>query len=78
MAGTLSVEAVCKTDAFKRIKDHLQKHAESPEMFSRTLALWVQYMNMLDILHKGRAHWKLGTSSKGYPGNAALPGSLGA
>jgi len=52
MAGTLSVEEVCKSDVLKRIKDHLQKHAESAKISSRTSALWVQYMDMLDILRK--------------------------
>lgn len=52
MAGTLSVEEVCKSDVLKRIKDHLQKHTESTKKSSRKSALWVQYMDMFDIVRK--------------------------
>ena len=52
MDGTMSVEETCLSDVLNRIKDRLQTHAESAKMSSRTSALWVQYMNMVDILRK--------------------------
>ena len=50
MARDICAEEVCKFDVLKRIKDNLQKCSESVKMSSRTSALWVQYMNMMDIL----------------------------
>ena len=47
MPGEICAEEVCMSDVLKRIKDSLQKHSET-----RTSALWVQYMNIIDILRK--------------------------
>ena len=52
MARDMCAEKVCMSNVLKRIKDNLQKHSESVKMTSRTSALWVQYMNMIDILRK--------------------------
>ena len=52
MARDISAEEVCKVDVLTRIKDSLQKYSESVKMSSRTSALWVQYMNMMDILRR--------------------------
>ena len=52
MTRDISAEEVCKVDVLTRIKDSLQKYSESVKMSSRTSALWVQYMNMMDILRR--------------------------
>ena len=52
MAGEISVEEVCSSNALERIKDSLKNHSESVKKSSRTSALWVQYMHMIDILRK--------------------------
>ena len=52
MDGTMFFEETCVSDVLNRFKDRLQTHAESAKMSSRTSALWVQYMNMVDILRK--------------------------
>jgi hypothetical protein len=52
MKGSLSAENACQTDAVLRIKDKLNKKIESLKSSSRTAALWLQYMDMVDILRK--------------------------
>ena len=52
MAGEMCAEEVCMSDVLKRIKDSLQKYSEFMKMSSRTSALCVQCMNIIDILHK--------------------------
>ncbi len=52
MSGDMCVEEVCSSNVLERIKDSLKKHSESMKKSSRTSALWVQYMNMIDILRK--------------------------
>ena len=52
MAGEISAKEVCSSNALERIKDSLKNHSESAKKASRTSALWVQYMHMIDILHK--------------------------
>lgn len=52
MDGTVSSEEASQFDVLVRIKDCLKKHIESTKMTSRTSALWVQYMEMQDILRK--------------------------
>ena len=80
MAGNVCAKEVCMSNVLKRIKDSLRKHSESVKMSSRTSALWVQYMNKIDIptqIHQSRTHWKLGIVSTGNPGrHASLHGSL--
>ena len=50
--GSMSPEEVCSADVLKRIKDQLPKHATSSKASSRTVALWVKYMEMVDVLRK--------------------------
>ena len=50
MTGDMCAKEVCMSNALKRFKDSLWKHFESVKMSSRTAALWVQYMNMIDII----------------------------
>ena len=79
MDGTISAEEASQSDVLVRIKGRLQKHIESIKKTSRTSALWMQYMDMQDILRKYiacRAHWKLAITSAGYPGHATLSGSI--
>ena len=52
MAGEISAEEVCSSNVLERIKDSLKNHSESVKKSSRTSALWVQYMDMIDILRK--------------------------
>ena len=52
MAGEICAEEVCTSDVLKIVKDSLQKHSEFTNMSSRTSELWVQYMNIIDILQK--------------------------
>ena len=52
MAGEISAEEVCSSNVLERIKDSLKNHSESVKDSSRTSALWVQYMHMIDILRK--------------------------
>ena len=46
------MEEICESDVLHRTKDRLQTHAGSANMSSGTSALWVQYMNMVDIIGK--------------------------
>ena len=51
MKGMVSAEQVCQDDVIAKINDALQerkKHLKS----SRTAAMWLQYMDMIDILRK--------------------------
>ncbi len=52
MGGEISAEEVCSSSVLERIKNSLKNHSESQKKSSRTSALWVQYMNMIDILRK--------------------------
>ncbi len=52
MGGEISAEEVCSSSVLERIKNSLKNHSESLKKSSRTSALWVQYMNMIDILRK--------------------------
>ena len=52
MAGEISAEEVCSSKVLERIKDNLKNHSDSMKKSSRTSALWVQYMHMIDILRK--------------------------
>ena len=52
MAKDVSAEDVCTSHVLERIKNSLQKHSEAVKMSSRTAVLWVQYMNMVDVLRK--------------------------
>ena len=50
--GTISTDEVCMSDVLKRINDLLGRYKESQKAASKTSALWVQYMDMVDILRK--------------------------
>ena len=50
MGSTLPLEEVCTSEVIKRIQIRLKERKES--MTSRTARLWVQYMNMVDILRQ--------------------------
>ena len=52
MSRDMSAEEVCSSNVLEEIKDSLKKHSESVKKSSRTSALWVQYMSMIDILRK--------------------------
>jgi len=49
--GSLTVEDVCKSATISRIDDVFQSKKQSLKI-SRTAALWLQYMDMIDILRK--------------------------
>ena len=51
MKGMLSAEQVCQDDVIAKINDALQERQEHLKS-SRTAALWLQYMDMIDILRK--------------------------
>ena len=51
MQGSMSADQVCQADVLTRIKNALQKGTKSLQS-SRTAALWLQYMNMVEILRK--------------------------
>ena len=50
MAGEMRAEEVCMSDVLKRVKNSLHKFSALLKMSSRTSALWVQYMKIIDIL----------------------------
>jgi len=52
MGGEISADEVCSSSVLERIKNSLKNHSESLKKSSRTSALWVQYINMIDILCK--------------------------
>ena len=52
MSGDMCAEEVCLSNVLERIKECLKKYCESMKKSSRTSALWVQYMSMIDILRK--------------------------
>jgi hypothetical protein len=52
MEGSLPAEEACRADVVLRIKELLRNKTESLKSSSRTAALWVQYMGMVDILRK--------------------------
>ncbi len=51
MEETISVDEVCSTDVFQRIATILQEK-KAVLKSSRTAVLWLQYMNMIDILRQ--------------------------
>ena len=51
MEETISVYEVCSTDVIQRITNILKEKIDSLKS-SRTAALWLQYMNMVDILRQ--------------------------
>ena len=51
MQNTMSADEVCHTDVMTRIDDALKRVTTSLKS-SRTAALWLQYMDMVDILRK--------------------------
>ncbi len=52
MQGDVSIEDAVTSDALQRIKEQLTTYTKSLKQSSRTSALWLQYMDMLDILRK--------------------------
>ncbi|KAJ8414824.1 hypothetical protein AAFF_G00023470 [Aldrovandia affinis] len=52
MEGSVSAEKACNADVMLRIKELLKRKTESLKSSSRTAALWLQYMDMVDILRK--------------------------
>jgi hypothetical protein len=52
MEGDVSIEEAAASDALQRINEQLTRYAKSLKMSSRTSALWLQYMGMVDILRK--------------------------
>ena len=51
MKGMVSAEQVCQDDVIAKISDALQERKEHLKS-SRTAAMWLQYMDMIDILRK--------------------------
>ncbi len=49
--GSMSADQVCQSNVMTRISAALKRETESLES-SRTAALWLQYMDMVDILRK--------------------------
>ncbi len=52
MAREICVEEVCKFDVLTRSKNNLLDYSESMKISSRTSTLWLQYMNMMNILRR--------------------------
>jgi hypothetical protein len=52
MDGSVPAEEACQADVLLRIKELLRNKTESIKSSSRTAALWLQYMAMIDILRK--------------------------
>ena len=52
MSGIMCAEEVCSSNVLEKIKDNLEKNVESVKKSSRTSALWIQYISMIDILCK--------------------------
>ena len=48
MSGTVTVDDICSSDIINRIREQVRVKKESLQ--SRTAALWLQYMEMIDIL----------------------------
>ena len=51
MQGSVTTDHVCQHTTMMTIDDSLQRKKECLKSF-RTAALWLQYMSMVDILHK--------------------------
>ena len=51
MQGSMSADQVCQSGVITRIGDALQRETKSLKS-SRTATLWLQYMDMVDILRK--------------------------
>ena len=51
MQGLMSADQVCQSGVLTRIGDALQRETESMKS-SRTATLWLQYIDMVDILRK--------------------------
>ena len=74
MQGSMSADQICQPDLMNKIRDALQAEVKS----SRTAALWLQYMEMVDILRRfiraertGNWEWHLQSLR-----NAPLLGSI--
>ena len=52
MPGNICAEEAQSSDVLDKIKVSLKKNIESLRKSSRTSALWVQYMSMIEILRK--------------------------
>ena len=52
MEGSVSAGEACNADVMLIIKELLKSKTESLKSSSRTAALWLQYMDMADILRK--------------------------
>ena len=50
MSASLSVEEVCSAEVLGSIQSQVEEKKEAMTM--RTARLWVQYLNMVDILRK--------------------------
>ena len=51
MDGTMSAAEVCQADVVSRIKHLLENSTQTLKNSFRTATLWLQYMEMVDILH---------------------------
>ena len=76
----MSADQVCQDNVMAKINDARQDKKEHLKS-SRTATLWLQYMDMVDILCKykiypGRAHRQLGIASPSCFRNASLLGSF--
>ena len=78
MSGDICAEEAYSSNVPENIKDSLKKNAESVKKSSRTSALWVQYMSMIDILCKfiRAERTGLGVTSAVYPSHASIHGSF--
>ena len=52
MEGSISAEEACHTDVVFRVKELLKSKKEFLKSSSRTAALWIQYLDMMDIVRK--------------------------
>ena len=73
MQGSMSADQICQSDLMNKIRDALQTEAEALKS-SRTAALWLQYMEMVDILRSfirakrtGNWEWHLQSLSEMLP-----------
>lgn len=51
MQGSMTADQVCQADVMTRIDNSSQRNAKSMKS-SRTSTLWLQYMDMIDILRR--------------------------
>jgi len=73
--GNISAEEAYSSNVLEKIKGCLKEIAESVKISSRTSALWVQYISMIDIF-QSIMHKKQGVTFAVHPSHASIHGSF--